>query len=267
MLGALLTPGAPALGEVEIRSDVIGFYGAKATTETTKLTDHAETVPAVVEVEETLGIVIAVACRTTPAKATETSGMLQGYLPSGKEEREVNYLAHPPHAVDLPRIMIRTSIGVALILISSVALARHVYPQSLEAVEAGQAYILSEDYVLQEKAATFTLFAGRYVQRYEDAKAVYLMGDAGCFQMSVVPPKNPAASWSGRWDCGVFLPKNAKKGAAVFVVRRTPDKPHKGSGVLIDGVIRAGYGSFDFPTSGKDDPVLRSKLIPEERRD
>ncbi|UOV00461.1 MULTISPECIES: hypothetical protein [Pseudoxanthomonas] len=158
--------------------------------------------------------------------------------------------------------MMRTSIGVALVLMSSVAVAKHVYPKNLKVVDAGQTYTLLEDYVFQEKAATFTLFAGRYVQRYEDAKAVYLMGQAGCFQMSVAPPRNTDARWSDRWDCGVYLPKDANKGAAIFVVRRTPETPHEGNGAVIDGIIRAGYGSFDFPTSEKNDLLLRSKLVP-----
>ncbi len=161
--------------------------------------------------------------------------------------------------------MMRTSLGVALVLMSSVAAAKHVYPKNLKVVDAGQTYTLLEDYLFQEKAATFTLFAGRYVQKYEDAKAVYLMGDAGCFQMSVSPPRKPHARWSDRWDCGVYVPKDGNKGAAIFVVRRTPETSHEGNGAIIDGIIRAGYGSFDFPTSEKDDLLLRSKLVPQQR--
>lgn len=173
----------------------------------------------------------------------------------------MGYPANPLHAFGPHQIMMRASICAALVLMSSVAAAKHVYPKSLKVVDAGQTYTLLEDYVFQEKAATFTLFAGRYVQKYEDAKAVYLMGDAGCFQMSVTPPRNPGARWSDRWDCGVYLPKDADKGAAIFVVRRTPETSHEGNGALIDGIIRAGYGSFDFPTSEKDDLILRSKLM------
>lgn len=173
--------------------------------------------------------------------------------------------AHPLHALGPRQIMMRTSIGIALVLVSSVATAKHVYPKNLKVLDAGQTYALLEDYVFQEKAATFTLFAGRYVQKYEDAKAVYLMGDAGGFQMSVTPPRNPGARWSDRWDCGVYLPKDANKGVAIFVVRRTPETPHEGNGAIIDGIIRAGYGSFNFPTSEKDDLLLRSKLLPQQQ--
>jgi hypothetical protein len=44
------------------------------------------------------------------------------------------------------------------------------------------------------------------------------------------------------------------------MIRRTPDEKHSGNGVLIDAIIRAGYGSFDFPTSRHDDTALRSRL-------
>ena len=39
--------------------------------------------------------------------------------------------AHPLHALGPRRIMMRTSLGVALVLMSSVAAAKHVYPKNL----------------------------------------------------------------------------------------------------------------------------------------
>ncbi len=142
------------------------------------------------------------------------------------------------------------------------ALAKHVYPQNLEPIEQGAAYRLAENYVFQEKAATFTLFAGTYRAKFQDRRATYLVGDGPCLRMHVVPPKNPAAAWSDTWECGVYLPRDESKGAAFFVIRRTPETPHSGNGVLIDGIIRAGYGSFDFPTSRQDDAALRERLVP-----
>ena len=50
-------------------------------------------------------------------------------------------------------------------------------------------------------------------------------------------------------------------GATFFFIRRTPDEPHSGNGVLIDSIIRAGYGSFDFPMSNKNDLRLRGQLV------
>lgn len=149
---------------------------------------------------------------------------------------------------------------LALSLVAMPALAKHVYPQHLDVVQDGATYSLAENYVFKEKAATFTLFAGDYVQAFEDRKAVYLLGGSDCLEMSVVPPKNPAAAWADKWDCGIYLPKDPTKGAAFFMIRRTPQQPHSGNGWLIDEMIKSGYGSFDFPTSNKDQPELRARL-------
>jgi hypothetical protein len=160
----------------------------------------------------------------------------------------------------LGKIMRRLFI-LCVLLFSEASFAKHVYPKHLKQVDTGVSHQLIENYVFKEKAATFTLFAGNYVQKYEDAKAVYLIGESDCLEMHVVPPKNPNAAWTDRWDCGIFLPKDARKGAAIFMIRRTPEKKHSGNGVLIDAIIRAGYGSFDFPTSKHNDSKLRSMLV------
>ena len=147
-----------------------------------------------------------------------------------------------------------------LLALAASALAKHVYPKNLQQVEDGVTYHLEEAYVFREKAATFTLSAGKYVQHYEDAKAIYLIGGANCLQFNVVPPKNPAAAWTDNWDCGIFLPKDASKGAAFFMIRKKHEEKYMGNGVLIDAIVRAGDGSFDFPTSRHNDTVLRGRL-------
>lgn len=157
--------------------------------------------------------------------------------------------------------MFRFVFGMLLATLSMAATAKHVYPKHLTTVDDGATFSLAEDYVVSEKAATFTLSAGNYVQRYEDRKAIYLIGGSQCIEMSVVPPRNPAAAWKDRWDCGIYLPKNPDLGATFFFIRKTPDTPHSGNGVLIDSIIRAGYGSFDFPMTNKNDMALRAKLI------
>ncbi len=157
--------------------------------------------------------------------------------------------------------MSRLILGLAMAALSMAAVAKHVYPRSLTPVDHGATFSLAEDYVVSEKAATFTLAAGTYVQRYEDRKAIYLVGDSQCVEMSVVPPKNPAAAWKDRWDCGIYLPKDPAVGATFFFIRRTPEAPHSGNGALIDAIIRAGYHSFDFPMSNKNDMQLRAKLV------
>jgi len=156
--------------------------------------------------------------------------------------------------------MNRFIVGAALVVLSTTASAKHVYPSSLTHVTNGATYALAENYVVSEKAATFTLAAGTYVQRFEDRKAIYLIGNDRCVEMSVVPPKNPSGAWKDTWDCGIYLPKDPAAGAPFFFIRRTPDEPHSGNGLLIDEVIRAGYGSFDFPMSDRNDLRLRSRL-------
>ncbi len=156
--------------------------------------------------------------------------------------------------------MTRWLFAFLLLAFTPCVLAKHVYPKNLEQVQHGVAYQLEDDYVFKEKAATFTLSAGTYVQQYEDSKAIYLIGNANCLQFNVVPPKNPAAAWTDTWDCGIFLPKDASKGAAFFMIRKKHEEKYMGNGALIDAIIRAGYGSFDFPTSKHDDMVLRVRL-------
>lgn len=160
--------------------------------------------------------------------------------------------------------MNRLIMALALAVLSATAQAKHVYPRNLTPVANGATFTLAEDYVVSEKAATFTLAAGTYVQYFEDRKAIYLIGDDRCVEMSVVPPGNPAGAWKDRWECGIYLPKDPAAGATLFFIRRTPDEPHSGNGLLIDSIIRDGYGSFDFPLSNRNDLRLRGQLA--ERR-
>lgn len=157
--------------------------------------------------------------------------------------------------------MTRPIVALLASSVAAAAAAKHVYPKNLRPVEGGATYGLDENYVFTEKAATFTLFAGHYVVAFEDSMAVYLIGGSNCLEMSVVPPKNPAAAWADKWDCGIFLPRDPGKGAAFFMIRRTPAEQHSGNGLIIDTIIRAGYGSFDFPASRHDDAALRAKLV------
>ena len=119
---------------------------------------------------------------------------------------------------------------------------------------------MEADYVYKEKAATFTVRAGQYLQRYEDSRAIYLIGGAGCAEMNVVPPKQPEFAYTTAFNCGIFLPKDPEKGATFFFVRGQA-KEQSGAGLIVDAIIKAGEGSFDFPTSKRSDTVLRSKLV------
>jgi hypothetical protein len=111
-----------------------------------------------------------------------------------------------------------------LVLASNLAAAKSVHPRKLKLIDNGAVYELREPYVYTEKAAT----------------------------------------WSDRWECGIALPKDATKGAGFFLVRRTPPKGDQPTefGLIINGIIRSGYGSFDFPTSRQNDLLLRAALQP-----
>lgn len=154
--------------------------------------------------------------------------------------------------------------SAALLLLAFVfapAIAKNVSPKRLSPVENGLSYTLAERYVFKEKAATFTLSAGVYVQKFEDRNALYLLGPGDCLEFNVVPPKNPAAAWTDTWDCGILLPKDPMLGAAFFMIRKTPEGEYRsGQGWVIDQIVKAGFGSFDFPTSEHNDQALRSKL-------
>lgn len=152
------------------------------------------------------------------------------------------------------------SIALALLLVSSTALAKHVYPQHLTPVTEGARYTLAEPYVFKEKAATFTLRPGEYVQYFEDRKAIYLLGGEGCADMNVVPPKQPEYAYTMTFNCGIWLPKDPSKGAAFFFIRGKSQQTQS-MGLIINAIIKAGEGSFDFPTSRHDDAALRARLV------
>ncbi|KGM51899.1 hypothetical protein N800_02760 [Lysobacter daejeonensis GH1-9] len=152
------------------------------------------------------------------------------------------------------------AIVIALLLVSSSALAKHVYPQHLTPVADGARYTLAEPYVFKEKAATFTLRPGEYVQHFEDRKAIYLLGGEGCADMNVVPPKQPEHAYTMTFNCGILVPKDDSKGAAFFFIRGKSQQTQS-LGLIINAIIKAGEGSFDFPTSRHDDAALRARLI------
>ena len=150
----------------------------------------------------------------------------------------------------------------ALLLLFSLslpALAGSVNPKRLQAVEAGVIYRLAEPWSYQEKAATFTLMPGQYVLHFEDAKAMYLLGEGACAEMRVVPPKQPEMANTQSFACGIYLPKDLDANASLFFIRgQAPHYPEMGP--IVNAIIRAGEGSFDFPTSRRGDARLRAQL-------
>ena len=153
--------------------------------------------------------------------------------------------------------------GLTALSLTSPLLAKSVHPRSLQPVENGARYHLSEPYVFVEKAATFTLAAGIYTVVQRDGNAQYLLRNDKCLGIRVVPPKNPAGAWTDTWECGIYLPHKAEKGAAFFRIRPKQDQDPD-YGLLIDAIIRDGYGRYDFPTARHDDAELRKRLQPVE---
>lgn len=142
-------------------------------------------------------------------------------------------------------------------LLAPAAFAKH--PRNLEPVEAGGAYVLQEDVVSQEKAATFTLKAGTYTAELEDAKALYLLGDEHCLEMRVVPPKQPEHAYTMPFNCGIYLPKDPAGKALFFTIRgEIPYNPD--AGFLINAIIKYGEGGYQFPISKKHVADIRLKL-------
>lgn len=146
---------------------------------------------------------------------------------------------------------------VALVGVPSRALAEH--PRNLTPIQDGATYVLAEDFVATEKAATFTLKAGQYIAALENDKAIFLLGGPECLEMHVVPPKQPEHAYTQAFTCGIHYPKAATEQARFFVVRAPiPRDPE--FGVLVNMIIKAGEGNFDYPISKKSVVDLRPRL-------
>lgn len=157
------------------------------------------------------------------------------------------------------RPSIRSLVGGAMLIASWPTFA--VHPRHLTPVENGPSYVLAEDFVAVEKAATFTLKAGTYLVAFEDERALYLLGGLNCLEMRVVPPKQPDRAYTMPFTCGVYFPKAEAEQARFFVVRGTQPQ-HREMGLLINFIIQAGEGSFDYPISKKAVVDLRPRLRP-----
>lgn len=153
--------------------------------------------------------------------------------------------------------MIRKLLALALVLAATPAFAKH--PRNLTPIADGPEYTLAEDFVASEKAATFTLKAGKYVAAFEDADALYLIGGDDCLEMHVVPPKQPDRAYTQTFNCGVYYPK-AGAGQALFFVIRAGQARNREFGWLINAIIQSGTGSFDYPISKKQVVDLRPRF-------
>jgi len=149
-------------------------------------------------------------------------------------------------------------LGIALLLVAE-PLAAATHPRYLTPVENGTAYVLAEDFVATEKAATFTLRAGTYVTLFESAQGAYLLGAGDCLEMHVVPPRQPENAYTMRFNCGVLLPRVEQEPARFFYIREA--LPHNSEfGLITNAIIKFGEGNFQYPLSRKSVVDLRSRL-------
>lgn len=147
---------------------------------------------------------------------------------------------------------------IAGLLVAPLALAG-THPRYLTLVPDGIAYVLAEDFTATEKAATFTLKAGTYTTLFEDRTGYYLLGDADCLEMRVVPPKQPEHAYTMPFNCGVHLPKDVSEPARFFVIRAAIP-PNREYGLIVNAIIKAGEGGFNYPIAAKYVVGLRERL-------
>jgi hypothetical protein len=144
-------------------------------------------------------------------------------------------------------------------LLATPLAAAATHPRYLTLVPDGVDYVLAEDFTATEKAATFTLRAGTYTTLFEDKSGYYLLGAADCLEMRVVPPKQPENAYTMPFNCGVHLPKDEQEPARFFVIRAAI--PHNSEyGVIVNAIIKAGEGGFNYPISAKYVVGLRERL-------
>jgi hypothetical protein len=147
-------------------------------------------------------------------------------------------------------------VAVALLFASSVAHAEH--PRNLVPIESGPRYVLAQDFLSTEKAATFTLKAGSYVAAFENRNALFLLGEANCLELHVVPPKQPEHAYTMPFNCGIYYPKQ-EGGQALFFYIRGESRPTE-FGLIVNAIIKAGEGSFNYPIAKKNVVGLRQQL-------
>lgn len=144
---------------------------------------------------------------------------------------------------------------LALALASNTSDARSVNPKHLNKVEPPVVYTLAHDVAVEGYNITYTVRAGAYTLRYEDSKGQYLIGEGDCLHLDIHSPK---MTGSNDWNCGLYLPKKADRGASFYRIRpAVGTNPEMGP--VVNAIIRYGYGSFDWPDKAES-MQLRNEL-------
>lgn len=147
--------------------------------------------------------------------------------------------------------------ALALLVSLGTAEARSVNPKHLEAIEPPAEYRLATDVAVQGYNILYTLRAGKYFLRYQDRRGQYFTGEGECMHLDIRTPKTTGTN---DWTCGIFVPKDPKRGASFFRIR--PVTPtHTEMGPVVNAIVRYGYGSFDWPDKAES-MELREKLVP-----
>lgn len=155
--------------------------------------------------------------------------------------------------------MIRTFALLALLYAAasgSVA-AKSVNPKHLKTVEPPVAYRLDAEVSAEGYNVTYTVKPGTYLLRYRDSRGSYLLGEGQCLHVHIHSPKSQSHS---DYECGLFLPHDAGKGASFYRIR--PAAGHQpGMGPVVNWMIAYGTGSFDW-FDYVESPALRAGLVP-----
>jgi hypothetical protein len=132
-----------------------------------------------------------------------------------------------------------------------------VNPKHLDHVQPAVEYRLEQDVAVQGYNILYTLRAGRYLLAYRDRRGSYFLGEGNCMHLDIRTPKTTGTD---DWTCGIHVPIDPARGATFFRIR--PAAPtHTEMGPVINGIIRYGYGSFDWPDKAES-MELRSRLVP-----
>jgi hypothetical protein len=147
--------------------------------------------------------------------------------------------------------------SIVALLALGTAQARSVNPKHLEQVQPAIEYRLEQDVAVQGYNILYTLRAGRYLLSYKDRRGNYFVGEGNCMHLDIRTPKTTG---SDDWACGIHVPNDPARGATFFRIRPAT-ATHAEMGAVVNGIIRYGYGAFDWPDKAES-MELRSRLVP-----
>lgn len=127
-------------------------------------------------------------------------------------------------------------------LLTLPAAAKSANPKHLKAVDPPIAYRLDAEVSAEGYNITYTVKPGTYLLRYRDSRGAYLLGEGPCLHVHIHSPKSQGHN---DYECGLYLPDDAGKGASFYRIR--PAAGHQPAiGPVVNWMIAYGTGSFDW---------------------